>query len=65
METLIIKIKNKNKVAFTKELLGSFSFLKIENEKKAPGLSSKRKTALIQGFKELKMVNEGKLKASQ
>ena len=63
METLIIKIKNKNKVAFTKELLGSFSFLEIEKEKKAQGVSAKRKQALVQGFKELKLVEEGKLKA--
>jgi len=63
METLIVKIKNKNKVAFTKELLSSFSFLEIEQEKKKPGTSAKRKQALIQGFKELKLVEDGKLKA--
>ncbi len=63
METLIVKIKNKNKVAFTKELLGSFSFLEIENNKKEAGSSAKRKNALLNGFKELKLVEEGKLKA--
>jgi hypothetical protein len=62
METLIIKIKNKNKIAFTKELLSSFSFLEIEKEKKIQRLSAKRKQALIKGFKELKLVEEGKLK---
>ncbi len=63
METLIIKIKNKNKVAFTKELLSSFNFLEIENDKKKTGIDTKRKQALIKGFKELKLVQEGKLKA--
>lgn len=63
MEIFILKIKNKKKIAFTKELLGSFSFLEIEKEKKKAGLSEKRKHSLIQGFKELKMVEEGKLKA--
>lgn len=62
METLIVKIKNKNKIAFTKELLSSFSFLEIEKEKKIQRLSAKRKQALIKGFKELKLVEEGKLK---
>lgn len=62
METFIVKIKNKNKVAFTKELLSSFSFLEIEKEKKTPAVSIKRKKALIQGFKELKLVEDGKLK---
>ncbi len=62
METLIVKIKNKDKVAFTKELLNSFSFLEIEKEKKKPSVNAKRKQALVQGFKELKLVEEGKLK---
>ena len=62
METLIVKIKNKNKIAFTKELLSSFSFLEIEKEKKIQQLSAKRKQALVKGFKELKLVEEGKLK---
>ncbi len=60
MEILIVKIKSKDKVAFTKELLNSFSFLEIE--KKADD-NTKRKKALIQGFKELKLVEDGKLKA--
>ena len=62
METLIVKIKNKNKIAFTKELLSAFSFLEIEKGKKIQRLSAKRKQALIKGFKELKLVEEGKLK---
>jgi len=64
METLIVKIKNKDKVAFTKELLSSFSFLEIEGEKKKLGITAKRKQALVQGFKELKLVEEGKLKGT-
>ena len=63
METLIVKIKNKNKIAFTKELLSSFSFLEIEKEKKKEDNTTKRKKALLQGLKELKLVEDGKLKA--
>ena len=64
METLIVKIKNKDKVAFTKELLNSFSFLEIEGKIKKPGITAKRKQALVQGFKELKLIEEGKLKGT-
>ena len=66
METIIVKIKKESKAAFTKELLKSFDFLEIQEEKKAvhpPAISKKRKTALVQGFKEMKLVEEGKLKA--
>jgi hypothetical protein len=66
METLIVKIKNRNKAAFTKELLKSFDFLEVKEEKNIlvkPELSKKRKTALIQAFKEMKLVEQGKLKA--
>lgn len=35
METLIVKIKNQHKAAFTKELLQSFKFLEVTQEKKA------------------------------
>ena len=65
METIIVKIMKDNKVAFTKELLQSFDFLEIQDEKNVlqkTGLSKKRKRALEQGFKELKLVEEGKLK---
>ena len=65
METLIVKIKKKNKAAFTKELLKSFDFLVVSQGKqnKAPlAISSKRKAAITQGFKELKLAEEGKLK---
>jgi hypothetical protein len=65
METLIVKIKNKNKAAFTKELLKSFDFLEVTPGKKnVPPLSisTKRKAALTKGFKELKLAEEGKLK---
>ena len=65
METLIVKIKKQNKAAFTKELLRSFDFLEIKEQKEVvskPALSKKRKAALVQGFKEMKMVEQGKLK---
>ena len=48
MGTIIVKIKKKNKEAFTRELLKSFDFLEIQEEKKAlskAGISKKRKTA--------------------
>ena len=65
METLIVKIKKQNKAAFTKELLKSFDFLDVTSEKKnstSLSISPKRKAALTKGFKELKLVEEGKLK---
>jgi len=34
METLVVTIKRKNKAAFTKELLKSFDFLEVGEEKK-------------------------------
>ena len=46
-----------------KWLLDSFSFLEIEKEKKKADDNTKRKKALLQGFKELKLVEEGKLTA--
>ena len=64
METLIVKIKKQNKAAFTKELLNSFDFLEVTPEKKRKttlSISPKRKAALIKGFKELKLAEEGKL----
>jgi hypothetical protein len=68
MQTLIVKIKNEKKVAFTKELLKSFSFLEIEENKpikNKSAISTKRKNALVQGFKELKMVEGGKIKTTE
>lgn len=66
METLIVKIKKQNKAAFTKELLKSFDFLEVKEEKNIlpkPGLSKKRKATLTKAFKEMKLVEQGKLKA--
>lgn len=63
METLIVTIKKQNKAAFTKELLKSFDFLEVKTEKKnKTSPSSNRKAALAQGFKELKLIEQGKLK---
>ncbi|MEP7255103.1 MAG: hypothetical protein ABI666_04960 [Ferruginibacter sp.] len=65
METLIVKIKKQSKAAFTKELLKSFEFLDVTSEKKSRpvmSISPKRKAALTKGFKELKLIEEGKLK---
>lgn len=65
METLIVKIKKQNKAAFTKELLKSFDFLEVTTEakyKNGSTISVKRKDALVKGFKELKLAEEGKLK---
>lgn len=33
METLIVRIKQKNKSSFTKELLKSFNFLEVKEKK--------------------------------
>ena len=66
METIIVKIKKQNKAAFTKQLLKSFDFLEVTIEKKSNdklSISKKRKAALTAGFKELKLVEQGKLKA--
>jgi hypothetical protein len=66
METLIVKIKKQNKAAFTKELLKSFDFLEVTpgtKVKSTLSISPKRKAALTKGFKELKLAEEGKLKA--
>lgn len=65
METLVITIKRKNKAAFTKELLKSFDFLEVREEKKsAPvkNINAKRRKALILAFKEVKLAEEGKLR---
>ena len=43
METLIVTIKKKNKAAFTKELLKSFDFLDVREEKKLLRLHKERK----------------------
>ena len=65
METLVVTIKRKNKAAFTKELLKSFDFLEVREEKKsAPvkNINAKRRKALILAFKEVKLAEEGKLR---
>ena len=63
METLVVTIKKKNKAAYTKELLKSFDFLEVKEEKKT--ISSKntnRRKALLQALGEGKLVEEGKLR---
>ena len=65
METLVVTIKRKNKAAFTKELLNSFDFLEVREEKKsapAKNINANRKKALVQAFKEVKLAEEGKLR---
>ncbi|MEO6453338.1 MAG: hypothetical protein ABIN97_04665 [Ginsengibacter sp.] len=63
METLVVTIKRKNKIAFTKELLKSFSFLDVKEEKKITTVNKTAiKNSLIQAFKEIKLAEEGKLK---
>ena len=63
METLVVTIKKKNKAAFTKELLKSFDFLEVKEEKKtiSPKNTNRRK-ALLQALGEVKLVEEGKLR---
>ena len=65
METLVVTIKRKNKSAFTKELLKSFSFLEVRVEKKmatTKKINTNRKKDLIQAMAEVKLSEEGKLK---
>ena len=63
METLVVTIKKKNKAAFTKELLKSFDFLEVAEEKKSAFTKNPiRKKALIKALKEVKLAEEGKLK---
>ena len=65
METLVVTIKRKNKAAFTKELLSSFDFLEVREEKKpapAKNINATRRKALVQAFKEVKLAEEGKLR---
>ena len=65
METLVVTIKRKNKAAFTKELLNSFAFLEVREEKKpapAKNINANRRKALLQAFKEVKLAEEGKLR---
>ena len=60
------RIKKQDKAAFTKELLKSFAFLEVREQKNIlpkSGMSEKRKAALSQAFKETKLVEQGKLKA--
>ncbi|MFC0776337.1 hypothetical protein [Terrimonas alba] len=66
MQKIIVHIKDQKKLAFTKELLKSFSFLEVEeinvkagSKKKAP---KTRQQELVNAFKEVKSSLEGKRK---
>lgn len=62
METLVVAIKKTSKTAFTKELLKSFDFLEVREQRKIASTKiTNRKRALMQAFKEVKLAEKGKL----
>ena len=62
MERLVVTIKRKNKAAFTKELLKSFDFLEIKEEKEFTKTDKKLIKNLAEAFKEVKLAEEGKIR---
>jgi len=62
METLIIRIKKKNKSAFTKELLKSFNFLEVKEERKFNAAERKMIKNLSDAFKDVELSLAGKKK---
>jgi hypothetical protein len=63
MTEILVRIKNKRKVSFIKELLQSFSFVELKEMEKefSPG-DKKLLRGLKQSFKEVKLHQQGKLK---
>jgi hypothetical protein len=62
METLIVRIKQKNKSSFTKELLRSFNFLEVKEEKKFTAAEKKMIKNLSLAFKDVELSIAGKKK---
>jgi len=67
MEILMVTIKRKNKAAFTKELLKSFDFLEVREEKKFTETEKKIIKNLSEAFTDVKESIRGnkKLKTLQ
>lgn len=55
METLVVTITRKNKTAFTKELLRSFDFLEVKEEKKFTEKEKKMIKNLSAAFKDVEL----------
>ena len=62
METLIVRIKRKNKSAFTKELLKSFDFLDVKEEKNFTAIEKKLIKNFSSAFKDIELGVSGKKK---
>ncbi len=66
MEEIILKIKNKKKIPFLKELLKQFDFVEIVNPQSKKSASSKKKE-ILDGIEEsvefIKKYNRGEVKA--
>lgn len=62
METLIVRIKNKSKTSFTKELLKSFSFLEVKEEKNFTQKEKKMIKNLAAAFQDVELSLSGKKK---
>ncbi len=62
METLIVRIKQKNKSSFTKELLNSFNFLEVKEEKKFITAEKKMIKNFSSAFKDVELSISGKKK---
>lgn len=64
--TYVVKVKNKQKVAFTEMLLNSFEFLEVKKEAatttKKGAISKKREAELLNAFKDVKEALSGKKK---
>jgi hypothetical protein len=63
--TYLVRVKNKEKVAFTEMLLKSFEFLEVKKEKairKKATSSNKREAELVSAFNDVKASLSGKRK---
>ncbi len=69
MEQLILKIKQPEKLLFTKEMLAAFDdYIEVQEPVKKMKKTSKKQhpvsKSLKQGLKEMELIKQGKLKAT-
>jgi cephalosporin-C deacetylase-like acetyl esterase len=63
MTEILVRIKNRRKVSFIKELLRSFSYVELKDfEKEFTPAEKKVLKGLKQSFKEVKLAEQGKIK---
>ncbi|HEX6845683.1 MAG TPA: hypothetical protein VF144_01835 [Chitinophagaceae bacterium] len=63
MTEILVRIKNRKKVPFIKELLRSFQYVESKEMEKELSLAEKKRLKnLKKSFKEVKLAEEGKLK---